>query len=831
MASTGRAPFDYQREAWRAYLAGRSGLVHAPTGTGKTLAAWMGPVAEAAGESGESGDGPTSHAGQAEPLRVLWVTPLRALANDIAANLAEPIESMGLRWSVELRTGDVSSSVKARQKNRLPTCLVTTPESLSLLLSHPNSAKKFATLRLIVVDEWHEFLGTKRGVQVELTLARLRRLATGARTWGLSATVGNLDEAMGVLIGNPRAEAAPPLLIRGPQVKRTEVRTLLPESIERFPWYGHLGVKLQEAVAAQVERAASTLLFTNTRSQAELWFQALQRVKPDWVGQVALHHGSIERGLRREVEMKLAAGTLRCVVCTSSLDLGVDFRPVDQVMQVGSPKGVARLLQRAGRSGHAPGRVSRIVCVPTHAFELVEFAATRRALADRRIETRSPLRLTMDVLAQHLVTVAAGGGFVEEELLAEVRSTHAFAELSEEMWQWAMQFVTEGGATLGAYPRFKKVVRRDGRCTIANDRIARQHRLAIGTITADAAMTVRFTNGRSLGTIEESFIAKLSPGDRFIFAGRNLELTRVRQMTAYVKTVSQRRGTVPRWAGARFPLSTQLAGQVRALLGTAGRWLSEAGGEGQGGAGGAAPFEEPEMRAVTPLLALQARWSALPDDDRLLIETTQTRDGHHLFFYPFAGRLVHEGLGALLAHRLAAGQPLTVTVTANDYGIELLSPDPLDVEGARWAALFDETNLLEDLAACVNTTQMARRYFRDIARIAGLIYTGYPGEQRAARHLQASSELFFDVFQDFDPRNLLLDQARREVLEQQLEWSRLRSVMRRIAAAEVNLQRTDRLTPLAFPLYADRLRSQHVSSEQWQQRIARIVERLERAAE
>jgi len=841
MASTGRRPLAYQREAWRGYLAGRSGLVHAPTGTGKTLAAWMGPIAEAVEEleSGEAMEGGceagggevgNSGRGEREALRVVWVTPLRALANDIALNLCEPVEAIGLRWSVELRTGDVSSSVKARQRRRLPTALVTTPESLSLLLSYPAASAQFGTLRQIVVDEWHEFLGTKRGVQVELALARLRRLAPAARTWGLSATVGNLEEAMAALTGGsePGAEGAAEadaeggrarggaMLVRGPRIKRTELLTLMPDSIERFPWYGHLGVKLRSAVAAQVERARSTLLFTNTRSQAELWYQALVRERPDWVDRVALHHGSIERSSRREIEGRLAGGELRCVVCTSSLDLGVDFRPVDQVMQVGSPKGVARLLQRAGRSGHAPGEVSRIVCVPTHAFELVEFAAARRAVEAGTIEDRPPLRLAMDVLAQHLVTVAAGGGFVETELLEEVRSTHAFGELTEGMWRWAMKFVTEGGTTLGAYPQFRKVVGEGGRFGIADEKMARAHRMAIGTITSDAAMTVRYANGKSLGTIEESFIARLSPGDRFIFAGRNLELARVRQMTAHVRAASRRRGAVPRWAGARFPLSTQLAEEVRRLLGDH--------GSGRRGS-------EPEMAAAGPLLDLQARWSSMPDVDRLLIEITETREGHHLFFYPFGGRLVHEGLGALLAYRITSGEPRAVTVTANDYGIELLSPEPLAPEGEAWRALFDDRRLLDDLVPCLNTTQMARRHFRDIARIAGLIQTGYPGENRPARHLQASSELFFDVFQDFDPENLLLDQARREVLEQQLEWTRLGRLMRRVRRSPVDVRRTERLTPLAFPLYADRLRTQHVSSEQWQQRIARIVEGLERAAE
>jgi len=749
------------------------------------------------------------------PIRVLWVTPLRALAHDIAHALRQPVEAMDLPWSVELRTGDTPSSRKQRQKKRLPTALVTTPESLSLLLSYPEARQRFATLRCVVVDEWHELMGTKRGVQMELALARLRAFVPGLRTWGLSATLGNLDEARDVLLGAHAGSQGQ--LVHGPDLKQIEVVTLVPDQIERFPWYGHLGVKLREAVARQIERADATLMFTNTRSQAELWFQGLLRVRPDWIGRIALHHGSLDKKLRTEVERMLGTGGLGAVVCTSSLDLGVDFSPVDQVMQVGSPKGIARLMQRAGRSGHQPGKVSRAVCVPTHAFELVEFAAARRAIADRHIEARPPLRLTMDVLAQHLVTVATGEGFDEADLLAEVRTTHAFAELTDEQWGWAMAFVTQGGRSLGAYPEYRKVVRdgTDGRCRVASRRIARMHRMMIGTITGDAAMFVRFSNGRTLGTIEESFIGRMKPGDRFIFAGRKLELLRVRQMTAYVKTVSKRSGSVPRWAGARFPLSTQLADYVRELL--------EEARQGR--------FESEEMQRIRPLLELQQAVSRIPAKGRLLIEFTHSREGRHLFFYPFAGRLVHEGLAALVAYRLTAGEPRSVTVTANDYGIEVLSPHAIECDEREWRALFDRKGLLDDLLACVNATQLARRYFRDIARIAGLVFTGYPGEHRSARHLQASSELFFDVFTDFDPENLLLDQAKREVLDKQLEYTRLTAVMAAMTSTPLDIVRTERLTPLAFPLQADRMRAQYVSTEQWSDRIARMVERLEAAAE
>ena len=358
--------FSFQREAWNAYLDGESGLIHSPTGTGKTLAAWLGPLLEYMENVPDATEPP--------PLQVLWVTPLRALAADTEANLKQVVASLELPWTVERRTGDTPAAQRARQKKRFPSALITTPESLSLLLSYKDIESRFRNLRCVVVDEWHELLGSKRGVQLELCLSRLRACNPQLRTWGLSATIGNVDEALAVLLG----VGQPGRLIKAPQDKQIHVRSLVPENVERFPWGGHLGIKLLPEVIRAIETANSTLLFTNTRSQAELWYEALVKARPDWLETLAIHHGSLNRELRDKVEDGLRAGTIRCAVCTSSLDLGVDFSPVDQVIQVGSPKGVARLLQRAGRSGHRPGEDSAVLCVPTHAFELVEIAGLAR---------------------------------------------------------------------------------------------------------------------------------------------------------------------------------------------------------------------------------------------------------------------------------------------------------------------------------------------------------------------------------------------------------------------------------------------------------------------
>lgn len=813
-------PFDYQREALKAYRSGQSGLVHAPTGTGKTIAVWLGPLDEYLSESTHPREGAPKKRDDAEPVRVLWITPLRALATDTTESLAEPVRALGLPWSIEKRTGDTAASLKAKQRKHLPTALVTTPESLSLLLSYPDARQLLSTLRCIIIDEWHELLATKRGVQTELALARLRKWNPAVRTWGLSATLGNLEQARDVLLGSSASQNSAPI-ITGHLPKQIDITTVLPVDAQRFPWAGHLGTRLLHPVLEAIDKARSTLLFTNTRSQTEIWFRAIALARPDLITEIALHHGSLDREVRDRVEDRLREGTLRCVVCTSSLDLGVDFSPVDQVIQVGSPKGIARLLQRAGRSGHQPGVTSRVLCIPAHAFELVEFAAARRTMLARTVEARQPITKALDVLTQHLVTIGAGGGFTERELFEEVRTTHAFRDLTSTEFRWALDFVVKGGAALGAYPQYHRIAASSDTdpepiYTIASDKLARHHRLAIGTITSDLAMTVRSMSGKVFGVIEESFIARLTTGDRFVFAGRILELLRVKDMTAYVRIATRRTGIVPRWQGGRTPLSTLLSQAVRELLQEARNNI----------------YNEPELACIRPILELQSRWSIIPAPDELLIERTRTREARHVFLFPFEGRHVHEGLGLILAHRIARSRPVSISITTNDYAIELRTAKPLELTEEEWRNALSTNDLLPDLFACLNHSELARRRFRDIARIAGLIHPGYPGGAgKTNRHLQASSELFFQVFDEFDPANLLLDQARREVLEDQMEITRLRSALERIAHARITIIDTPHLTPLGFPVYAESLRTQHVSTESWRDRIERMVAQLEHAAE
>ncbi|WJD69167.1 ligase-associated DNA damage response DEXH box helicase [Pseudomonas asiatica] len=802
-AKRGWKPFAFQRRVWAAVERGESGLLHASTGAGKTYAVWLAALrafkAEAQGR-------------HAAPLQVVWVTPMRALAADTARALQMPLDDLGLAWSVGVRSGDTGSAERARQARRLPSVLVTTPESLTLLLTRAQAREDFATLRLVVVDEWHELLGNKRGVQLQLALAHLRHWHPSLPTWGLSATLGNLQHALDVLL--PQGG----LLVQGRQDKPLQVDTLLPTAIERFPWAGHMGLKMLDQVSREIDASTSCLVFTNTRAQAELWYQALLEARPDWAGLIALHHASLARDTRDWVERSLKQGSLKAVVCTSSLDLGVDFLPVERVLQIGSAKGIARLVQRAGRSGHAPGRRSRVTLVPTHSLELVEAAAARQALAAGHIEARHSPRLCMDVLVQHLVSMALGSGFHPEQLLAEVRSTWAFRELRDSQWQWALDFVCHGGSSLSAYPDYQRVERQaDGAYRVASERLARRHRMSIGTIVSDASLQLKYWSkgggGKALGSVEEAFIARLRPGDTLVFAGRVLELVRVENMTAYVRRSTARKAAVARWNGGRMPLSSELADALVEQLGAA--------SQGR--------FQGPEMRAVRPLLTLQALWSALPTPGKLLAETFKSRQGWHLFLYPFAGRMANLGLANLIAWRVSRVQPLSVSIAVNDYGFELLSPGNVDWATHLPQALGTEY-LLEDVLASLNAGEMALRRFREIAQIAGLVFGGYPAAQKSLRQIQASSGLFYEVFRKHDAGNLLLAQARDEVLNEELEIERLHRQLLKMGQLRLELRQLERPGPLAFALLVEGMR-ETLSTEKLADRIARMVAELNSAAD
>ena len=816
----GWTPMAFQRECWQAYLAGESGLLQVPTGSGKTYAAVMGPIAELLAERRSAAQAPGR-------LHLLVITPLRALSRDLALAIEEPIQAMGWPLRVGIRNGDTSSHERSKQLRTPPEILITTPESLSVLLANPKAPQLFAGLQAVVLDEWHELMGSKRGSQCELCLGWLRRLQPALRTWAISATIGNLQEAAQAALGLGLTASAPPRIVTAALQRDTAIRSLLPETIDGFPWGGHLGLRMYEQLVAGLDPAVSTLLFTNTRNQAERWHQCLRFACPEMEDALALHHSAIDRSEREAIEARVKSGELRWVVCTSSLDLGVDFQPVERVVQIGSAKNLARLLQRAGRSAHCPGGTSQVLFMPTNALELLEVSAMRRGLSDGLVEHRRPPLLPLDVLLQHLTTLACGPGFEPAAELATVRRCWSFRALSDDQWQWCLQMLEHGGACLGAYPRYRKLVRCEPgsdelaaegalyRYRVLDKAITRLHRFNIGTITADRAVTVRFVRGAVLGHVEEAFISRLKPGEVFFFAGRQLEFVRLREMTAQVKATTRKSSTVPAWAGGQMALSDLLSQQLR----------DEVDRCSQG------TLDSPELQALEPLLQRQADLSSLPKADQLLLEVCRSREGSHLFVYPFEGRFVHEGLGFLWAWRLARHRTSTITVSVNDYGFELLAPKGYPFEELielHGDALLDVEHLDADLEQAVNLSELCRRRFRAIAQVSGLISQSMPGQNKTGGQLQISAALLFDVFRKHEPDHLLLEQARREVLEEQLERHRLQAALERMASSQWLLERIPRPGPLAFPLLVERLNNR-LSNESLLERVQRLISEAQRA--
>jgi ATP-dependent Lhr-like helicase len=795
----GWKPFPFQVEAWQAYLDGYSGLVNAPTGSGKTYSLLMPVMLEFIRNN------PDYKKQKNNGLQAIWITPIRALSKEIELSANRLIEGLELPWKVGVRSGDTSVKERARQKEKPPELLITTPESLHLLLAQKGYHDFFKELKVLVADEWHELMGSKRGVQVELALSRLKRIAPALRVWGISATIGNMDEALQALLGNYYYEKKYSV-IRTDIEKKIEIVSILPDSVDKMPWAGHLGIHLLQKVVDIVKDSSTTLIFTNTRSFAEIWYQKMLDKAPELSGLMAMHHGSISQELRNWVEDQLHEGKLKAVVCTSSLDLGVDFRPVETVIQIGGPKGVARFLQRAGRSGHQPGAVSRIYFVPTHSLELMEAAGIREAVRKKIVEDRFPYIRSFDVLMQYLITLAISEGFEPNEIFEEVKGTFSFSSMSEDEWLWILNFITTGGDSLQAYDEYRKVIVINGIYRVENRAIAMRHRLSVGTIVGDASMFVRVVSGKYLGTIEEYFISRLSPGDVFWFAGRNLELVRIKEMEAQVRKTNRKSGAVPSWQGGRMPLSSQMSELIRNKLDEVVQGIET----------------DVEMKFLKPVFDLQRDRSHLPGKNEFLIEYFQSDEGYHVLMYPFEGRFVHEGMGALVAHRIAQIQPITFSIAMNDYGFELLSDQPIPIEEAVETNVLGSDDLMKDIQASINSTEMARRKFRDIAAISGLVFKGYPGKPVKDRHLQSTSQLFFNVFNDYDAHNLLLRQAFDEVMDFQLEEARLRKALDRIAHQKIIITHPEKPTPFAFPIMVDRMREK-LTSEKIEDRIRKMV--------
>lgn len=846
-------PFAFQEEAWQHIADGKSGLVNAPTGFGKTFSVFLGAVINFINHH------PDDYTKRGKNgLQLLWITPLRALAKDIGRAMEEVITELGLQWNVGIRNGDTPVNERQRQKKTPPEVMIITPESLHLLLAQKKYADYFSSLKIIAVDEWHELLGSKRGVQVELAISRIvagsyrlsavssqqsedsdqlsavsgqqsaisnqQSKTTKSQTqnnklqtknspliWGISATIGNLEQA-GEVLHASLPEGTPIVTVKAQLKKNIEVESIFPDEIEKFPWAGHLGLKLIHKVIPIIHNSRTTLIFINTRGMSETWYQSLLNTAPDLAGALALHHGSIEPELRMWVEDSLHSGILKAVVCTASLDLGVDFRPVETVIQVGSPKGVARFLQRAGRSGHQPDAVSKIFFLPTHSLELVEAAALKDAIKENIIESREPMLLCYDVLIQYLCTLAISDGFDADATYRELIKTYCYRDMTPEEWEKILQFITAGGIALQQYDDFKKVEIIDGVYRIVNRRIAMRHRMHIGTIVSEAMLKVKFVSGGYIGVIEEWFISRLDPGTVFTLAGRNLELVGIKDMTVLVRKSNAKKSIVPSWQGGRMPLSANLGKKLREELDKANQKNDQA--------------DDPEINVLQPLFHLQSVLSTVPKHNQLLIEHIETRDGYHLFVYPFEGRLVHEAMAAILAWRISRITPITFSFAMNDYGFELLSDQPIPVDDTNVYELFSPENLLGDIQRSVNATEMAMRKFRDIAVIGGLIFQGFPGEQKKARHLQSSASLLFKVFMEYDPGNVLMQQSFREVLDQQMEEVRLRNMLERIQQSDIIITFPQQLTPFCFPIKVDSLR-ESLTSEKLEDRVRRMQQQLE----
>ncbi len=793
--------FPFQKQTWTAFLQGKNGLLNAPTGSGKTYALWVPIVLD---YINNNPDYLTKHKAG---LKAVWITPLRALSVEIKQAAERVVNDLGLKLTVGIRSGDTSQSERASQKNKMPDLLITTPESLQLLLASKGYDAVFKNCSAIVVDEWHELLGTKRGVQMELGLSRLKKIAPKLRIWGISATIGNLQQAREVLLGPDSDALENSVLIKAVINKKIKIMSIIPEKMDTYPWRGHMGLHLLDEVANIVRKSRTTLIFTNVRSACEIWFQRILENYPEFAGDMAMHHGSISRETRLWVEQAIRDEQLKLVVCTSSLDLGVDFAPVETIIQVGGPKGVARFLQRAGRSGHQPGKESVIYFLATHAIELIEASALKKAALTNTVEDRIPYLNSWDVLVQYLNTLAVSDGFYPNEIFEEVKTTFCYQTMTEENWQWLLNFIAHGSQSLQAYDEYKKVeIEEDGRFKINNRSTAMHHRMSIGTIVGDAVMNVKYVGGGYIGSIEEWFISKLNPGDVFQFAGRKLELYRVKNMVVLVKKADNKKTMkFASWLGGRMALSQQMSELLRQELYAVNH-----------------ESKSPELKALQPLFVRQRRESIVPDANQFLIETFKTREGYHAIFYPFEGRFVHEALASLLAYRISLLSPISFSLAYNDYGFELLSDQEIDMQQVLDNNLFSPKYVHHDLQKSLNATEMARRKFRDIAIIAGLVFTGYPGKIVKAKHLQSSSQLLFEVFRDYEPDNLLLQQAFRETFEHQLEEGRLIQALERIQSQQIVWKQCQKPTPFSFPIITDRLREK-LSSETLADRIKKMT--------
>jgi ATP-dependent Lhr-like helicase len=760
-AARGWTPHAHQLDLLAADAGGRSVLLIAPTGGGKTLAGFL-PTLVDLWERPSDG------------LHTLYVSPLKALAVDIHRNLETPIAEMELAITAETRTGDTPAAKRQRQRRKPPNILLTTPESLALLLSYPDAPALFRGLQRVVVDELHALAGTKRGDLLALGLARLQRLAPGCRRVGLSATVADEAALVAWLSPTGRAEDAPVRLIRGRAGRAAELRILA--TAERLPWSGHMAIHAMAEVYDAIRAAGTTLVFVNTRAQAELVFQALWRINDDNLP-IALHHGSLAAEQRRKVEAAMARGALRAVVATSSLDLGVDWAAVDLVIQVGAPKGASRLIQRIGRANHRLDEPSRALLVPANRFEVLECRAALEAVRAGELDGAPPRPGGLDVLAQHILGMACSAPFDADELYAEVTAAAPYAGLAREDFDDTLAFVATGGYALRTYERWRRLTRDEaGRYKAANAAVVRRYRMNVGTIVEAPMLKVRLRRGPVLGEVEEHFVQGLVPGDSFVFAGQLLRFEGIRETTVQVSRGTGELPKVPAYAGGRLPLTTQLADRVRAMLSEPDRWDSL-----------------PED--VREWLRLQGRRSLLPPRDGLLVETFPRGRKEYLVAYCFEGRNAHQTLGMLLTRRMERAGLGPLGFVASDYVLAVWSLRPArDIDG-----LFDEDMLGDDLEAWMDESSMLKRTFRNVAVIAGLIERRHPGQEKTGRQITFNSDLIYDVLRRHEPGHILLRATRAEAAGGLTDVHRLGAMLARVKG-RITHRRLPRVSPLAVPV-------------------------------
>ena len=739
---------------------GLSTLLIAPTGGGKTLAGFL-PSLIALLESPQEG------------LHTLYISPLKALAVDIHRNLEAPIAEMGLPIRVETRTGDTPAAKRQRQRLKPPQMLLTTPESLALLLSLPDAPKLFSTLRAVVVDELHALTGSKRGDLLALGLSRLSAISPTLRRCGLSATVAFPDALQAYLSGSGRNDGSVRMVL-GRAGAAPEVRIL--ETKERLPWSGHMAIHAAGEIYQEIQRHRTTLVFVNTRAQSELIFQALWKVNDANLA-IALHHGSLAVEQRRKVEAAMAGGRLRAVVATSSLDLGIDWAAVDLVLQIGAPKGSSRLLQRIGRANHRLDAPSRAILVPANRFEMLECRAAVDAVKAGSLDGDAPRPGGLDVLAQHILGICCAGPIHPDQLYAEILSAAPYAELSRADFDDVLNFVATGGYALGAYERFRRLtVDEDGRIAVTDPDVLRRYRMNVGTIVEAVTLKVRLKGGGNLGEVEEYFIQGLTPGDTFMFAGQLLRFDRLDRTTVIVSRSASDEPKVPAYAGGRLPLSTHLADRVRGLLADPARW--------------------PELpEAVRDWLNLQSWRSALPSTDGLLVETFPRGGKEFMVAYCFEGRNAHQTLGMLLTKRLERQGAGPLGFVATDYVLATWSlRPPRDVD-----ALFDQDMLGDDLEAWMEESSMLKRCFRNVAVIAGLIERRLPGQEKTGRQVIFNSDLLYDVLRRHEPDHILLRATRADAASGLTDIGRLAQMLSRVQGRIVH-RALDRVSPLAVPV-------------------------------